>query len=242
MCRAGAQRKWFSLFVVWFGVHDEALWHMREVRLENRSQIWNACTWFSHILRTQLARQNPKSGSFFFLYRSETFSSVWDDRRGQETTCVWTSIGATSRRRDFTATLAFLKVWDSLPSFLTPRDNTPLPLRQQRLTFQCMFWGFIWRLDLMRSDHCINTWPKKSVSSGWSHLKCESGGLFLTHSAGLTPSEAENSVQYREATTLWREIRYYINSLDNNTTFTDITVCTIGFTILSATLFWKVSK
>lgn len=125
MCRVGAQRKWFSRFVVWFGVHDEALWHMREVRLENRSQIWNACTWFSHILRTQLARQNPKSGSFFFLYRSETFSSVWDDRRGQETTCVWTRIGATSRRRDFTATLAFLKVWDSLPSFLTPRDNTP---------------------------------------------------------------------------------------------------------------------
>lgn len=68
MCRAGAQRKWFSRFVVWFGVHDEALWHMREVRLENRSQIWNACTWFSHILRTQLARQNPKSGSSFFFF------------------------------------------------------------------------------------------------------------------------------------------------------------------------------
>lgn len=88
--------------------------------------------------------KNPKAVPFFFfLNRSETFSSVWDDRHGQETTCVWTRIGATSRRRDFTATLVFLKVWDSLPSFLTPRDNTPLPLRQQHLTFQCMFWDLI---------------------------------------------------------------------------------------------------
>ena len=69
MCCVGARRKWFSLFVVWFGVHDGPLWHMRKVRLENRSQIWKACTWFStHLANTTgKTKKNPSVSFFFFL-------------------------------------------------------------------------------------------------------------------------------------------------------------------------------